>query len=82
MEIIKQHKISISLLLQFIDSTNSRIKKNVESLSEVFANHETNFEDTRFVHNIITKTVLPHADAKRVLKSRSRRRTTVQCFPN
>lgn len=33
-------------------------------LTEVFVNHETYFEDTPSVHNIITKTVLPHADAK------------------
>ena len=38
--------------------------KDVEMLTEVFVNHKTNFEDTPSVHNIITKTVIPHADAK------------------
>ena len=43
---------------------NKRISDNAEKLTTVFDQHTTNFEESDFVYNTITKKILPEKIAK------------------
>ena len=53
---------------QFTGSKNQRINDNVKKMSEVFASHEVNFENSDVLYNVLTKKVLPDNLAKEFLE--------------
>ena len=53
---------------QLTGSKNQRINDNVKKMSEVFASHEVNFENSDVLYNVLTKKVLPDNLAKEFLE--------------